>query len=87
MLCGAVATPLLELQPRGAYRALRSRKGLKMQIRSKAQEHFISICRSLRDLVPPHDRKCHSAGLPLTRLHCGCADIAFGDIRVGPSPS
>lgn len=27
-----------------------------MQIRSKAYRHFISICRSLRDLVSPHDQ-------------------------------
>jgi len=28
-------------------------KDLKMQIRSKAYEHFILICRSVRDLVAP----------------------------------
>jgi hypothetical protein len=27
-----------------------------MQIRSKAYKHFISICRSLHDLVSPHDQ-------------------------------
>jgi hypothetical protein len=27
-----------------------------MQIRSRAYRHFISICRSLRDLVSPHDQ-------------------------------
>ena len=32
------------------------RKDREMQIRSKAYGHFISICRSLRDLVSPHDQ-------------------------------
>jgi len=27
-----------------------------MQIRSKAYKHFISVCRSFRDLVSPHDQ-------------------------------
>jgi hypothetical protein len=31
-------------------------KGREMQMRSKAYEHFISICRSFRDLVSPHDQ-------------------------------
>ena len=31
-------------------------KDLKMQIRSKAYEHFILICRSVRDLVSPDDQ-------------------------------
>jgi hypothetical protein len=35
---------------------LLGRKDRKMQIRSKAYKHFISICRSFRDLVSPHDQ-------------------------------
>jgi hypothetical protein len=31
-------------------------KDREMQIRSKAYQHFISICRSFRDLVSPHDQ-------------------------------
>ena len=31
-------------------------KDRQMQMRSKAYEHFISICRSFRDLVSPHDQ-------------------------------
>jgi len=31
-------------------------KDREMQMRSKAYEHFISICRSFRDLVSPHDQ-------------------------------
>jgi hypothetical protein len=31
-------------------------KDREMQIRSKAYEHFISMCRSFRDLVSPHDQ-------------------------------
>jgi hypothetical protein len=31
-------------------------KDLKMQIRSKAYEHFLLICRSVRDLVSPDDQ-------------------------------
>jgi hypothetical protein len=31
-------------------------KDNEMQIRSKAYEHFISICRSFRDRVSPHDQ-------------------------------
>jgi hypothetical protein len=31
-------------------------KDREMQIRSKAYQHFISICRSFRDLVAPHDQ-------------------------------
>ena len=27
-----------------------------MHMRSKAYEHFLSICRSLRDLMSPHDQ-------------------------------
>lgn len=30
-------------------------KDIEMQIRSKALEQFISICRSVRDLLSPHD--------------------------------
>jgi hypothetical protein len=35
-----------------------------MQIRSKAHEHLISICRSLRDLVPPHDQNVLAPASP-----------------------
>jgi hypothetical protein len=41
------------------------RKDREMQIRSKAYRHFISICRSLRDLVSPHDQNVPTPTSPL----------------------
>jgi len=35
-----------------------------MQIRSKAYKHFISICRSLHDLVAPHDQNFPTSTSP-----------------------
>ena len=35
-----------------------------MHIRSKAYGHFLSICRSLRDLMSPHDRSAPTETSP-----------------------
>jgi hypothetical protein len=46
----------IELQPRVTYRAhFLRQKDCEMQIRSKAYRHFLSICRSLRELTSPSD--------------------------------
>lgn len=39
-------------------------KDREMQISSKAYKHFISICRSLRDLVSPHDQSVPTSNSP-----------------------
>jgi hypothetical protein len=36
-----------------------------MQVPSKAYKHFISICRSFRDLVSPHDHSVPRSTSPL----------------------
>ena len=52
-LCGAPPTVHLIRQ-----------KDRQMQMRSKAYEHFISICRSFRDLVSPHDQSVRTPTSP-----------------------
>jgi hypothetical protein len=40
-------------------------KDREMQVPSKAYKHFISICRSFRDLVSPHDHSVPRSTSPL----------------------
>jgi hypothetical protein len=46
-----------------------------MQIRSKAYLHFISLWRSLRDSMPPHDR--HAPAEPSPSLIYAVIVVAF----------
>jgi hypothetical protein len=48
-------TILSRSRPAPIVHFLRQKEG-EMHIRSKAYGHFLSICRSLRDLMSPHDQ-------------------------------
>lgn len=83
-----VARPYhVELWPRRAYRGLPSSEGSRNAntIQGVRALHF-NLPIAARSGVAARS-ECPDADFPLTRLCCGRAGIAFGDIRNGPLPS
>lgn len=62
--CRLPASIILKCSRPGPTVYFLHQKDLKMQIRSKAYEHFILICRSVRDLVAPEDQSTSTPTSP-----------------------